>query len=96
MEKWEGPAAFSTWENEKSLGSSWGRETGIKCEEESRQKRSPGCFACRSEALEAHVIKRWSRGGLTQEQGLKETEKGKGYGYKALGGWTGGSELPGR
>lgn len=36
MEKWEGPVAFSTWENDKSLGSfvGEGEQTGTKCEEE--------------------------------------------------------------
>lgn len=36
MEKWEGPVAFSTWENDKSLGSFMGEgeQTGTKCEEE--------------------------------------------------------------
>ena len=37
MEKWEGPVAFLTWENDKSLGSfvGEGEQTGSKWEEES-------------------------------------------------------------
>lgn len=36
MEKWKGPVAFLTWENDKSLGSSVGEgeQTGSKREEE--------------------------------------------------------------
>lgn len=36
MEKWEGPVAFSTWENDKSLGSfvGEGERRGTKWEEE--------------------------------------------------------------
>lgn len=37
MEKWEGPVAFLTWENDKSLGSfvGEGEQTRSKWEEES-------------------------------------------------------------